>query len=313
VFGVAAGTARRLAPVLAGAAVLAAGGLLAGCGRGSQPAGERGGFEVVAAENFWGSIAAQLAGDRAQVSSIIVNPGTDPHSYEPTARDARAMADARMTIVNGLGYDGWAPRLLRGSPSGERVVLDVGRELGLPDGANPHQWYSPRSVLRVVDAIVAGYDRIEPGAASYFARRKRAFLRRGLARYEMLLRRIRARYAGTPVGYSESIFQPLGEALGLKLLTPPGFAKAISEGDDVTASDKQTVDDQVRRRQIAVWVLNAQNVTPDVQRVSEIARARGIPVATVTETLSPPGASFERWQSDQLEGLVRALAKATGR
>jgi zinc/manganese transport system substrate-binding protein len=49
------------------------------------------------------------------------------------------------------------------------------------------------------------------------------------------------RYAGTPVGYSESIFQPLGEYLGLKLLTPYSFAKAIAEGTDVNAQDKQTV------------------------------------------------------------------------
>jgi zinc/manganese transport system substrate-binding protein len=286
-----------------------------GCGRSGAPGRGAGSgrLEVVAAENFWGSIAAQLAGERAQVRSIIVSPGIDPHSYEPSAADARTMAGAELAIVNGLGYDSWAPRLLRGSPSGDRVVLDVGRELGLPEGSNPHQWYSPLSVLRVVDAIVADYDRLDPSAASYFAQRRRAFLASGLARYDALLRQIRDRYAGTPVGYSESIFQPLGGELGLKLLTPYSFAKAISEGDDVTAQDKQTVDDQARRRLIEVWVFNSQNVTPDVQRVTEIARARRIPIATVTETLSPAGASFEQWQVTELEGLARALHEATGR
>ena len=165
----------------------------------------------------------------------------------------------------------------------------------------------------MVDAIVAGYDRLDPGAASYFARRKHDFLTGDLARYDALRRQIRARYAGTPVGYSESIFQPLGEDLGLKLLTPHSFAKAIAEGGDVTAQDKQTVDDQARKRLIAIWVFNSQNVTPDVQRVNEIARERRIPIATVTETLSPPGDSFEQWQAAELEGLARALHEATGR
>jgi len=306
---------RLLAGLSAGLAVLTIIGTLAGCGRSGTPAGAHtdGRFQVVAAENFWGSIAAQLAGGKAEVTSIIVDPATDPHSYEPTARDARAIAGAQMTIVNGLGYDAWAPRLLRASPSSERVTLDVGKALGLREGANPHQWYSPSAVHRVIGSIVAGYDRLDPSAASYFARRERAFLEHGLARYDALIREIRERYAGTPVGYSESIFRPLGEDLGLKLLTPYSFAKAIAEGDDVTARDKQTVDDQARKRLIKIWVFNSQNVTPDVQRVNELAREQRIPVATVTETLSPAGDSFERWQSAQLEGLARALRQASGR
>jgi zinc/manganese transport system substrate-binding protein len=289
--------------------------LLAGCGRSGAPSagGRRSGFQVVAAENFWGSIATQLAGSKASVTSIIANPSTDPHSYEPTARDARTIAGSQMAIVNGIGYDNWAPKLLSASPSNGRVVLTVGDLLGLRDGDNPHQWYSPASVRRVVAEIVADYDRLDPADSAYFAQRERAFETRDLARYDELRREIRARYAGVAVGYSESIFQPLGEDLHLKLLTPYSFAKAIAEGTDVTASDKQTVDSQARERQIKVWVFNSQNVTPDVQRINEIARRERIPIATVTETLSPASDSFEQWQVAELEGLARALHEATGR
>jgi len=116
-----------------------------------------------------------------------------------------------------------------------------------------------------------------------------------------------------PVGYSESIFQPLGEDLGLKLLTPYSFAKAIAEGADITAQDKQTVDRQAQNREIKVWVYNSQNVTPDVQRVTSIVKAKQIPIATVTETLSPVTDSFQQWQVSELEGLAAALHQATGR
>ena len=68
-------------------------------------------IRVVAAENFWGSIASQIGGMHAHVVSIIMNPAQDPHSYEPTASDARTMATAQFAIVNGIGYD-WAPKLL---------------------------------------------------------------------------------------------------------------------------------------------------------------------------------------------------------
>jgi zinc/manganese transport system substrate-binding protein len=286
---------------------------IAGCGSEGPKSGVGGRLQVVAAENFWGSIAAQLGGTKVDVRSIIVNPDTDPHSYEPTAADARTMASAQIAIVNGIGYDEWASHLLAVDSTSGRQVLNVGSLLGLKAGENPHQWYSPAHVHAVINQIVADYDRQLPAAASYFAERKSAFETEGLARYNTLIKQIRSRYAGVPVGYSESIFQPLGEALGLKLLTPYSFAKAIAEGSEVTASDKQTVDRQASARQIKVWVFNSQNVTPDVQRVNELARAAHIPIATVTETLSPAGASFEQWQVAELERLQAALHEAGGR
>jgi zinc/manganese transport system substrate-binding protein len=288
---------------------------IAGCDKSDPGAGTATGgrLQVVAAENFWGSIAAQLGGDRVRVSSIIVNPSTDPHSYEPSAQDARTIAGAKLAIVNGIGYDNWAPKLLAASPLTGRTVLNVGQLLGLQEGDNPHQWYSPASVQKVIERIVADYDRLDPAGAAYYAQRERMFETVDLASYDQLRKEIRSRYAGTPVGYSESIFRPLGEDLHLRLLTPYSFAKAVAEGTDVTAEDKQAVDRQAEDRQIKVWVFNSQNVTPDVQRVNELAKAKGIPIATVTETLDPAQDTFEQWQVAELEGLMRALEEATGR
>jgi zinc/manganese transport system substrate-binding protein len=291
-------------------------GVLLVCGCGSpEPSEELGSgkLRVVAAENFWGSIARQLGGDRVQVKSIVVNPATDPHGYEPTAGDARAMAVAQMAIVNGIGYDEWASRLLAANPSDGRLTLDVGSALGLTVGDNPHQWYSPESVHAAIAAVVNDYDKLRPADTAYFAQRREAFEHEGLARYNALIARIGRRYRGVPVGYSESIFQPLGEALGLRLLTPASFATAIAEGGEVSARDKQTVDRQATNREIEVWVFNGQNATPDVQRVNELARAAHIPVVTVTETLAPASDTFEQWQVTQLERLQAALHEATGR
>ncbi len=288
----------------------------AGCNSGAQSAtsGNGGGpLKVVAAENFWGSIAGQLGGSRVKVQSIIVNPNTDPHSYEPSAQDARTMAGAQLAIVNGVGYDNWAPKLLEASPLSGRIVLNVGDLLGLREGENPHRWYYPADVRAVIARITTAYEKLDPAGAGYFAARRREFETSGLARYDELRARIKATYAGVPVGYSESIFQGLGEDLGLRLLTPYSFVKAIAEGTEVTAEDKRTVDRQAEDREIKVWVFNSQNVTPDVQRVNEIATAKGIPIATVTETLSPASDSFQQWQVAELEGLMKALHAATGR
>jgi zinc/manganese transport system substrate-binding protein len=301
---------RRIAALLVVASVP-----LAGCGAAVEGTAARAGgrLQVVAAENFWGSIAVQLGGAKVQVQSIIVNPATDPHSYEPTAADARTVAGAQLAVVNGIGYDEWAARLLSASPSGGRAVLNVGQLLGLRDGDNPHRWYYPADVVAVARAVTAAYERLDPAGAAFFAAHLRSFLTNGLRRYDDMCREIRTRYAGTPVGYSESIFQGLGEDLGLKLLTPYSFAKAVAEGSEISARDKRTVDGQAEHRRIAVWVFNSQNVTPDVQRVNDLARTAHTPIATVTETLSPASDSFEQWQVAELEGLARALHAATGR
>jgi zinc/manganese transport system substrate-binding protein len=301
----------RVVPLLVCCAVL-----LAGCGGGSAgPAdgSSSGKLQVVAAENFWGSVASQLGGSKVVVQSIIVNPNTDPHSYEPTASDGVALAKSQMAIVNGIGYDRWASKLIAANPSSSRMVLNVGDLLGLVEGDNPHQWYSPSSVQRVIDQIVADYKQLDPKDSAYFDQQRTRFETQGLGEYDRLIAAIRARYAGVPVGYSESIFQPLGQALGLKLLTPYSFAKAIAEGTDVSAADKQTVDAQAQKRLIKVWVYNSQNATPDVQRVNQLARAAHIPITTITETLSPASATFEQWQVAELQNLQRALHQATGR
>jgi zinc/manganese transport system substrate-binding protein len=285
--------------------------LVSACGGGVGGASS-GRLRVVAAESFWGSIAAQLGGSRVSVQSIIVNPSTDPHSYQPTASDGIALARSQMAIVNGIGYDAWASQLIAANPSSSRRVLDVGHLLGLTGGDNPHQWYSPASVTRVVTRIVADYARLDPAAHAYFDHRRSVFETRDLAAYDRLIASIRRRFAGVAVGYSESVFAPLGRALGLKLLTPRGFAEAIAEGTDVSAADTQTVDTQARDHLIKVWVYNSQNATPDVQRVNQLARAAHIPVTTVTETLSPASDTFEQWQAAELRSLQQALHQATG-
>ena len=297
-----------------GAVVILLVALFAACGSGGTTlGGSSGKLQVVAAENFWASIASQLGGDRVSVTSIINNPNADPHAYEPTAADARTIAGAGFVIVNGLGYDTWMQHLLDANPVTGRDVLNVGTLVGVPVGGNPHQWYSPMSVSRVIDAVVAEYERLDPSNKAYFERQKASFLTVGLKDYFGLIAEIRSKYSGTPVGASESIFEGMALALGLRLLTPVSFLKAISEGTEPTAADKATIDGQIQTRAIKAYVYNSQNATPDIQRQVEACRIKGIPVTTITETLVPTGASFQQWQVAELRALAATLMKATGR
>jgi zinc/manganese transport system substrate-binding protein len=300
---------------LAGALVL-----LAGCSTahstGSTSAGAAPSsrtINVVAAENFWGSIAAQLGGKQVKVTNIINSPDADPHDYEPTAADGRAIAEADLVLINGIGYDTWATRLAAANPNPGRTDLTIGTLIGVADGGNPHRWYNPDDVQQVIDQLVADYQRIDPADSAYFSEQKQVFETAGLADYKKVIAGIKSKYAGTPVGASESIFAMVAPALGLDLVTPAGFLKAISEGTDPTAGDKKTIDRQIATKAIKVYVYNSQNATPDIQTQIRAARSRGIPVTTITETLTPATASWEQWQTTQLTALEAALAQATRR
>lgn len=281
--------------------------LLSACGLSGASAPSAGKVEVVAAENFWGSIAAQIAGDHAHVTSVIVNPDTDPHSYEPTPADARIIAGARYVIANGAGYDSWAPHLLAANPVPGRLELSVADLIGKKEGDNPHLWYSPAYVDRVVDKIASDLAAIDPGDASYFDQQKTAYKTTGLMAYHDTINAIKAKYSGTPVGATESIFSYLAEGTGLNLITPAEYLKAISEGTDPSPADKAIVQDQIATKKIKVFVFNTQNSTPDVQSLVGKARSNGIPIAQVTETLTPANATFQDWQANQLKGLLAAL------
>jgi zinc/manganese transport system substrate-binding protein len=266
-------------------------------------------IQVVAAENFWGSIAKQIGGTHVKVTSIITNPNTDPHSYEPTAQDARTIAGAKLVIENAIGYDNWAAKSIA-ADKGNATVLNVGDLVGAHEGDNPHRWYNPSDVQTVIKQLVTDYQKLDPADSDYFTQQATTFNTVSLATYNSLIASIKATYGGTPVGASESIFSMLAPALGLNLITPYSFLRAISEGTDVTAADKTTIDNQIRNHQIKIYVYNSQNVTPDVKtQLAEVKKAK-IPYATITETLLPAKTTYQAWQVKQLKGIQAALAKA---
>ena len=280
--------------------------LTAACGLGSTGSAS-GKVEVVAAENFWGSIATQIGGDKVHVVSVITNPDTDPHDYEAKPDDAKKIAVANYVIVNGAGYDPWASKLVAANPVTGRQTLDIGELVGVKEGGNPHFWYSPDYVNKVIDQITADLKKLDSADASYFDTQSSNYKNLGLKDYKDTIASIKKKYSGVAVGATESIFVYVADATGLKLITPPDYMKAISDGTDPSASDKATVDQQVASKKVKVLVFNMQNTTPSVTAVATKAKAVGIPVVEITETLTPAESTFQAWQTTQLKALLKAL------
>jgi zinc/manganese transport system substrate-binding protein len=275
------------------------------CGAGTS-AVRIGPINVVAGQNFWGSIAAQLGGDKARVQSVVSDPNADPHEYASNTNDARAFAEADLAILNGAGYDDWSLKLLDANPSSHRRVLNVAELLGKKAGDNPHFWYDPAYVVQVADGITSAYKSIDPGAASYFDQ-QRSTLGSALKPYTTRLGEIKAKFAGVPVGSTESIFVYMANALGLNLVSPPEFMKAVAEGNDPPAQSVADFQNQITGKQIKVLVYNVQTATAVTTNIKHMAAAVDIPVVGVSETLQPETATFQDWQLSQLITLENAL------
>jgi zinc/manganese transport system substrate-binding protein len=296
-----------MAGYLALAAALAAGGVtLAATGTSGRPPGGRVG--VVAAENAYGSIAAQIGGRHVAVTSILRDPAADPHLFTPDTGTGLDVARAALVIQNGAGYDAFMGKLEDAAPSGERVVVTVADVLGVHGAAaNPHLWYDVPRLGRVAGAIAAGLEQADP--------RHRAAYRAGLRRFkgrlaplEREVAAIRARDGGAPVAYTEPVPAYLLAAAGLRNLTPPAFSRAIEDGSEPTAAAVAAMTGLLTGHRVRALLVNTQAVSPITSRIRSAAVAAGIPVVGVTETL-PAGETFQAWQLRQ----ARALAGALGR
>jgi zinc/manganese transport system substrate-binding protein len=263
-------------------------------------------LRVVAAENFWGSLAAQLGGAHADVQSVVTDPNADPHEYPSNTNDSRAIALADVVIVNGAGYDTWAQDMIAANHSDRRRVLNVATALGRRPGDNPHFWYDPAAVTRVADRITAMYRAADPRDTAYFDQRRTA-LDAAFQPYRERIAEIRQRFAGVRAGATESVFVYLASALGLDLISPPEFMQAVAEGSEPPASAVVAFDAQLQQRQVRVLVYNVQTATATTTNIRRLAAASDIPVVGVSETLEPEGATFQEWQVAQLDALENAL------
>ena len=279
----------------------------------AQTSGNNGGasngkvLQVVAAENFWGSIVSQIGGTHVQVLSIVSDPNADPHEYESNATDARAVSTADYVIENGAGYDSWVDKLISaGSSNPDRKVLNVADLLGKKEGDNPHMWYDPAYVNQVSVQIESDLIALDPADASDY-QKNYATLQASLAEYQNRIVSIKQQYAGTQVAATEDIFSYLATAAGLDLISPPAFIQAVAEGNDPPADSIVAFEDQLKGGNVKVLVYNEQTVTPLTENIKKLAADQGIPVIGVTETIQPPDATFEEWVNAQLIDLQNAL------
>jgi zinc/manganese transport system substrate-binding protein len=287
--------------------------LVAGCSPAlafgpSNPAGK---IVAVGAENEYADVISQVGGRYVQVDAIMNNPNTDPHTFEASASVARLVSSAQLVVQNGVGYDEFMNTIENAVPSSARKVIVVQHLLGLPDSTpNPHLWYQPSTMPAVAKAIAADLGALQPAHAAYFQANASAFVA-SLRGWTNALASLAAKYPGTPVATTEPVADYLLQAAGADNLTPWAFQADIMNGTDPSAQDVAVQRSLFTQHKVKVFIYNQQVTDSLTESFITLARANGIPVVGVYETMPEPGYRYQSWMLAEVQDLQKAVADKT--
>jgi zinc/manganese transport system substrate-binding protein len=262
---------------------------------------------AVGAENEYASVLTQVGGKYVQVSAIMSNPATDPHTFEASASVARLISAAQLVVQNGVGYDRFMNTIENAAPSSSRKVIVVQNVLGLPDSTpNPHLWYQPSTMPAVANAIAAELATLQPAHASYFKANAASFVS-SLTAWDNAMAAFKAKYPNTPVATTEPVADYMLQAVGADNLTPFTFQADIMNGTDPSAQNVALERSLFTQHKVKVFLYNQQVTSSLTQSFITLAHANGIPVVGVYETMPVPGFDYQSWMLTEVQDLQKAV------
>lgn len=263
---------------------------------------------AVAAENEYANVLEQIGGKYVRVSAVESNPNTDPHTYEASPSVAQAVSGASLLIENGVGYDTYMGKIESAPTSSQRLVINVQKLLGLPESTpNPHLWYKPTTMPIVAKAIVSDLSALQPAHAAYFQANAKAF-EASLQPLLAALAQFSKHYPNTNVATTEPVADYMLEAAGIKNLTPFSMQANVMNGTDLPPQDVTLQNGLFSGHKVKVFVHNQQVSSPITESFVKAAKAAGIPVVGVYETMPVPGYDYQTWMLAE----VKAIEKAVG-
>ncbi|HTB50521.1 MAG TPA: zinc ABC transporter substrate-binding protein [Solirubrobacteraceae bacterium] len=267
---------------------------------------------AVAAENEYANVLEQIGGKYVKVTAIESNPNTDPHTYEASASTAQAVAGAKMLIENGVGYDTFMGKIESAGGAGSessRKVINVQKLLGLPESTpNPHLWYKPSTMPAVAKAIVGDLSALEPAHAAYFQANDAAF-EASLRPWLKALAQFSKRYPGSTVATTEPVADYMLEAAGIENLTPFSMQADIMNGTDPAPQNVSLQNGLFSGHKVKVFVHNQQVTDSLTESFVKAAKAAGIPVVGVYETMPTPGYDYQSWMLAEVKALEKAVSE----
>jgi zinc/manganese transport system substrate-binding protein len=258
--------------------------------------------DVVASFSILGDFVQNVGGDRV-TASTLVGPNGDVHVYAPAPSDARKIAGAKLLVINGLGLEGWLPRLLQASGSKAPIVIATKgiAPLQLGSTADPHAWQSVANakiyVANIRDALVAA----DPGDAGIFRNRADIYL----AKLDALDREVREAIARIPPSRRKVIsthdaFGYFASTYGIEFIAPIG----VSTESEASARDIASIITQIKAEKIPAVFL--ENIS-DPRLIRRISAETG---ARVGGTLFSDSLTGEKGDAPTYIDMVRHNIKA---
>jgi zinc/manganese transport system substrate-binding protein len=277
---------------------------------GAATSGSSAGGAIVAvgAENEYANVIGQVGGKYVRASAIMSNPNTDPHTFEASPSVARQVNAAQLIVQNGVGYDTFMTTIENAAPNPARKVIVVQDLLGLPTGTpNPHLWYKPGTMPAVANAIAAGLAAIQPAHAAYFKANAAAFIA-SLSAWDNAIAAFKAKYPDAPVATTEPVADYMLQAAGADNLTPWAFQADIMNGTDPSAQDVAVERSLFTQHKVKAFLYNQQVTDALTESFITLARANGIPVVGVYETMPVPRYDYQSWMLAEVQDLQKAVA-----
>jgi zinc/manganese transport system substrate-binding protein len=259
-------------------------------------------LNVVASFSILGDFVRTVGGDRVDVTTLV-GPDSDVHVYTPAPSDAKRIADAKLVIVNGLGLEGWLPRLVQSAGSKAQVVtVSAGIvPLKLGSAADPHAWQSVPNARIYVSDIANALAAADPDDAEFFRARAKAYL----DKLEALDREVREAVAKIPperrkVISTHDAFGYFAAEYGVQFVAPLG----VSTETEPSARDIAAIIGQIKAQKIPAVFL--ENISDD-RLIRRIAAETG---AKVGGTLISDGLTGEKGLAPTYIDMVRHNIKA---
>ncbi|WP_027543287.1 metal ABC transporter solute-binding protein, Zn/Mn family [Bradyrhizobium sp. WSM2254] len=259
-------------------------------------------LNVVASFSILGDFVRNVGGDRVIVTTLV-GVDSDVHVYTPAPSDAKRIADAKFVVVNGLGLEGWLPRLVQSSGSKATVVTASAgiAPLKLGSAADPHAWQSVPNAKVYVTDIANALAAADPDDAEFFRAQAKAYLEK----LETLDREVREAVATIPperrkVISTHDAFGYFAAEYGIRFIAPLG----VSTETEPSARDIAAIIGQIKAARIPAVFL--ENISDD-RLIRRIAAETG---AKVGGTLISDGLTGEKGPAPTYIDMVRHNIKA---
>jgi zinc/manganese transport system substrate-binding protein len=264
-------------------------------------------IKAIGAENEYANVIQQIGGKYVQVTAIMSNPNTDPHTFEASPAVAREISNADLIVQNGVGYDQWATDIEKAVPASNRKIVDVQELLGLPESTpNPHLWYNPATMPKVATAIAADLAAIQPAHAGYFKANAATFTR-SLSAWTQAIATFKTQNPNTPVATTEPVADYMLQAAGADNMTPWAFQADIMNGTDPSPQNVAAEKALFTQHKVKVFLYNQQVTDTLTDSFIDLAHANGVPVVGVYETMPTPGYDYQTWMTAEVNALDKAV------